>query len=265
MNKEIIDRLDQLSEDVRDASLSNQTSDAVLLVWKQYLNNDQEDLSLFKTIIGLVFLKDIKIEQLPLALKEAFEFDEETVKKVSLLVLCEMIYPVKDHFPGVEDEILKLGGEIPKETVKEIQKEKGLQQFTSREEAISDMLDKEKEEEEERTKGAVVYGKIEELIKQFPEIGDTVIGIQNSITLKDMPDMKPMIKYWIQDYKDKVGIYNHSNLDRVQYVCHDKNPREMNDEERRQLNLVVKSVDGEIDLPYSPQLKRIDFSLIAEE
>ena len=265
MNAEIRNRLNQLPDNIIDSSLSDQASDAILLVWKQYLGDGTEKLDMFKNIVGLVFLKDIKIEQLPLALKEAFGFDEETVKKISLLVLCEMIYPVKDYFPGVEDEILKLGGELPKESVKEIQKEKDLQQFTSREEAISDMLDKEKEEEDERTKDAVVYGKIEELIKQFPEIGDTVIGIQSSITLKDMPDMKPMIKYWIQDYKDKVGIYNHSNLDRVQYVCHDKNTREMNDEERRQLNLVVKSVDKEIDLPYSPQLKRIDFSLIEDE
>jgi hypothetical protein len=39
----------------------------------------------------------------------------------------------------------------------------------------------------------------------------------------------------------------------------------MNDEERRQLNLIVKSVDGEVDLPYSPKMKKIDFSLIQDE
>jgi hypothetical protein len=118
----------------------------------------------------------------------------------------------------------------------------------------------------EKTKDKIVYGKIEDLIRQHPELGDEVIGAQNSIDLKGMSGMKPMIKYWIQDYKDKVGIYNdHSNLDRVQYVCHDKNTRSMNDEERRQLNLIVKSFDGDIDLPYSPKLKKIDFSLIQDE
>ena len=114
-------------------------------------------------------------------------------------------------------------------------------------------------------RGYAHIGVIEELIAQYPQLGDCVIGAQSAISIKDMPDMKPMIKYWIKDYKDKVAIYNHTNLDRVQYICHDKNTRNMNDEERRQLNLIVKSVDGEIELPYSTRMKKIDFSLIEEE
>ncbi|MDD3006455.1 MAG: hypothetical protein PHX30_02615 [Candidatus Pacebacteria bacterium] len=262
MNKEIIARLNQLPDNIRDNSLSDQSSDAILLVWKQYLNDDKEKLEKFKDVVGLTFLKDAKVEQLSLILKEAFQFDEKTAAEVALVILCKMLYPVKDFYPGVEDEILKLGGEIPKE----IKVEKVAQQFANREEAIEDMLDKERAEIVEKTKDKIVYGKIEDLIRQHPELGDEVIGAQNSIDLKGMSGMKPMIKYWIQDYKDKVGIYNdHSNLDRVQYVCHDKNTRSMNDEERRQLNLIVKSFDGDIDLPYSPKLKKIDFSLIQDE
>lgn len=261
MNKEIIARLNQLPDNVRDSSLSDQSSDAILLIWEKYLNDDKEKLDKFKDIVGLTFLKDAKVEQLPAILKEAFQFDEKTAAEVALIVFCEMLYPVKDYYPGVEAEILKLGGEIPKVVVEE----KKTQQFANREEAIEDMLDKEHAEAEAQTKDAIDSGKIEDLLVRYPGLGDEVIGVQNSIDLKGMPGMKPMIKYWIQDYKDKVGIYNHTNLDRVQYICHDKNTRSMNDEERRQLNLVVKSVDGEIELPYSPKMKKIDFSLIQDE
>ncbi|MFA6896841.1 MAG: hypothetical protein WCQ96_00990 [Patescibacteria group bacterium] len=261
MNAETLNRLEQLPEYVQDGSFSERTGDAILLVWKKYLGDDEEKLEKFKDIVGLVYLKDIKIEQLHLVLKEAFGFDEKVADEVALVVLCEMLYPVKNFYPGVEGEIIKLGGEIPKEAVEE----KVVQQFANREEAIEDMLEREDAEEEAKKEDVIIYGNIENLISKYPELGDFVIGTQNSITLKDMPDMKPMIKYWIRDYKDKVGIYNHSNLDRVQYICHDKNTRSMNDEERRQLNLVVKSVDGEIELPYSTKMKRIDFSLITEE
>lgn len=261
MNIEIRNRLDQLPDYVRDASLSDKASDAILLVWGQYLGYDEDKLNKLKDIVGLTYLKDAKIEQLLSILREAFGFDEKTATEVALIVLCEMFHPVKDVYPGVEDEIVKLGGEIPKEIVKE----NTTQQFANREEAIEDMLDRERGVEEAKTKDLIIYANIEELIKQHPEIGDTIIGVQDSIVLKDMPNMKPMIKYWIRDYKDKVGIYNHSNLDRVQYVCHDKNTRSMNDEERRQLNLIVKSVDGDIELPYSPKTKKIDFSLIEDE
>lgn len=261
MDEEIINRMAQLPEEVENISRSEQASTAILLVYREYLDRDKERLEKFKDIVELTFLKDIKVEQLPLILKEALGLNEKQSTEVALLILYEMLFPIKDFFPGVEDEIIKLGGEIPKEIVKE----NTTQQFANREEAIEDMLDKEKEAEAEKTKDMIIYAKIEDLIKQHPEIGDTIIGVQDSIVLKDMPDMKPMIKYWIRDYKDKVGIYNHSNLDRVQYVCHDKNTRSMNDEERRQLNLIVKSVDGDIELPYSPKTKKIDFSLIEDE
>ena len=261
MNKEIRGRLDKLPENVRDSSLSDKSSDTILLVWEKYLNGDDEKLEKFKDIVGMVYLKDIQIEQLRLVLKEAFGFDEKVADEVALVVLCEMLYPVKNFYPGVEDEIIKLGGEIPKEVVEE----KVVQQFANREEAIEDMLEREDAEEEAEKEDVIIYGNIENLISKYPELGNFVVGTQNSISLKDMPNMKPMIKYWIQDYKNKVGVYNHSNLDRVQYICHDKNTRSMNDEERRQLNLVVKSVDGEIELPYSAKMKRIDFSLITEE
>lgn len=262
MNAEIVNRLNKLPDNLRDSSLSDKSSAAISLIRERYLSDDRDKLDKFKDIVGLTYLKDAKIEQLPLILKEALGFDEKTAAEVALVVLCEMFYPVKDFYPGVEEEIVKLGGEIPKGVVPE----KITQQYTNREEAIEEMIDKQHEEEEEKKKDEIVYAKIADLIAQHPELGDAIIGMQSSIAVKNMPDMKPMIKYWIQDYQNKVGVYHdHSNLDRVQYVCHDKNTRNMNDEERRQLNLVLKSVDGEIDLPYSAKMKKIDFSLIEEE
>jgi len=122
------------------------------------------------------------------------------------------------------------------------------------------------EAERERMADTIVNDNIGNLMVNFPESGEMVIGSQNSISVKGMIlDMKPMIKYWIQDYKEKMGYYNHSNLERVQYVCHDKNTRNMNEEERRQLNLILKSADEEIQLPYSTKRKKIDFSLVGEE
>lgn len=262
MNVEINDRLDQLPEKIRDHTLGDQASDAILKVWKDYLAKDISKLGKFKDVIGLALLKDIKVEQLSVVLREMFEFDDSTAAAVTVLILREMFHPVKEYFPGTDEEIVRLGGEVPVE----VAREKATQQFTSREEEIEDMLDQQAKEEEAKSQQEIVYGKIEDLIRQFPDIGTMVIGTQNAISLKGMPDMKPMIKYWIQDYKDKVSVYaDHSNMDRVQYVCHDKNTRSMNDEERRQLNLIAKSVDGDIELPYSQKLKKIDFSLIQDE
>jgi len=262
MNVEINDRLNQLPDKVRDHTLGDQASDAILRVWKEYLGGDRDKLDKLKDIVGMALLKDIKIEQISVVLREMFAFDDNMAAEASVLLLREMFHPIKEYFPGTDEEIVRLGGEVPVE----VARDKATQQFTSREEEIEDMLDQQAKEEEEMSQQEIVYGNIEDLIRQFPDVGTMVIGTQNAISLKGMPDMKPMIKYWIQDYKDKVMVYaDHSNMDRVQYVCHDKNTRNMNDEERRQLNLIAKSVDGETELPYSRKLKKIDFSLIQDE
>jgi hypothetical protein len=113
----------------------------------------------------------------------------------------------------------------------------------------------------ERLADTIIEKPIEELIKEFPEVGDQQIGNQKAIIIKDMPiPMKPLVKYWMQDYREKMGYYEHSNMDRVKYVYHDKNTRTMNEEERRQLNLVLKSLDEGVALAYSTRMKKIDFS-----
>lgn len=269
MNKEIRNRLDQLPDDIRDCSLGDPAEDAIYAIWQEHIGDNDAKLDMLKDIIGLVYLKEIRIEDLAKRLREILGFDEAAANASAALILANMFYPVKTYYPGVEEEIIKLGGQLPQAEPEPeeamIKKDGALQQFTNREEEISDMLDKERQAEEEKKKDMVVYGKIEDLIARYPELGDLVIGMQDSISIKDMPDMKPMLKYWIQDYKDKVGIYRHTNMDRVQYICHDRNTRSMNEEERRQLNLVVKSVDGEIELPYSTKTKKIDFTLIQDE
>lgn len=271
MNKEIRDRLDQLPEVIRDCSLSDAADDAIYTIWKSHIGDNDAKLDMLKDIIGLVYLAEIRIEDLAMRLREILGFDEPVARESAALILSNMFYPVKEYYPGVEEEIARLGGSLPQPEapVESVQgpskQEKVLQQFTNREEEISEMLDKERQAEDEKKKDMVVYGKIEDLISRYPELGDMVIGLQSSISLKDMPDMKPMLKYWIQDYKDKVGVYRHTNMDRVQYICHDRNTRSMNEEERRQLNLVVKSVDGEVELPYSTKKKKIDFTLVQDE
>jgi hypothetical protein len=230
-----------------------------------YIKEDDSErdnkIQAMKDVEGLVTLKDIKLESLVPEIGSRMGLDEKSAKEVALIMLCDIFYPIKDFFPGIEDEILKLGGELPKGLVKGLD-----EQFLKREEEMEEMEAEKVEAERERMADTIVNDNINKLMANFPESGEMVIGSQKSIAVKDMPvEMKPMIKYWIEDYKQKMGYYNHSNLERVQYVCHDKNTRNMNEEERRELNLILKSADEEIELPYSTKRKKIDFSLIEEE
>lgn len=221
-------------------------------------NLSDESMLLLSDIKAEILLKDIKLEDIKDRIKNDLGIDKQSSKEITLIILSEIFYPIKDFFPGIEDEILKLGGEIPKEKPKRLD-----EQLLKREDEMEEMEERKKGEEEERLKDAIISKPIEELIKEFPSVGEQAIGSQKEITLKRFPvPMKPLIKYWLEDYKEKTGYFQHSNIDRVQYVYHDKNTRNMNEEERRQLNLVLKSSDEGTALPYSTRMKKVDFGKI---
>jgi hypothetical protein len=225
------------------------------------LQGDEEKIDLAKDILGLVALHEIKIEDLAVEVAIRLKLPAATAKDIALIMLCEIFYPIRDFFPGIEDAITNLGGEVPKEEIKVFG-----EQMLKREEEIEELQRQKEEEETERLADTIITEDIETLIEHYPPVEEMLIGSQKSITVKGMDvEMKPMIKYWISDFKEKTGNYRHTNLERVQYVCHDTNTRSMNDEERRQLNLVLKSLDKEIKLPYSTKKGKIDFSLVPED
>lgn len=267
MKKELREKIEStLPQFVGDNLYEDHTLDANGKIIEGYLRGGDEGyeenrIENMKNILGLVTLKEIKMENLAEVVGKILDLNEKEAQEVALIMLREIFYPIKAFFPGIEDAILSLGGEIPKEMPKPVG-----EQFLVREEEIEEIERQKEIAEQERLADTIVMDGIDNLMSQFPEAGAMVIGSQKSIIVKNMPvEMKPMIKYWIQDYKEKMGYYRHSNLERVQYVCHDKNTRNMNEEERRQLNLVLKSSDGEVELPFSTKRKKIDFSLVNEE
>ena len=222
---------------------------------------DDKKMLILSDIKAMILLKDMRIEDLFSSIKKELNLDDKTANEITLIILCEILYPIKDYFPGIKDEILKLGGEVPK-----VEPKKMSGQMIKRDEEMEEIQEEEKRKEEEEMKDTIIEKPIGDLIKEFPEVGEQQIGSQKAIIIKDMPvPMKPLVKYWMQDYLEKMGNFEHSNIDRVKYVYHDKNTRTMNDEERRQLNLILKSLDEKISLTYSTRMKKIDFSKMNDE
>lgn len=261
MEDQLRKRISMMPEFIRDSISEDYTVDAIISIREKFLNDDRDKTEMLKNIIGLVIVKDLKMEQIAEALEEAFGLSKEDTNRITLIILTRIFYPISDYFPGIEDEIIKLGGEIPK--TKPITFN---QQLIKREEEMEAISEEEERKEEEAEKDMIVNLPIRELVKQYSKVEDQQIGTQESIMVQnsDVP-MKPLVKYWIRDYLEKTGYHEHSNLDRVQYVYHDKNTKSMNEEERRQLGLVLKSLDEELPLPYSTKTGKIDFSKIVEE
>lgn len=259
MNEEYIKRFQELPEFVQEA-FGGDDYLVNIKIMDDYKFTEEMTQSLM-AIKFQILLKDIKLEEISGKIQKDLKVDKKIADEITLILLRETYFPVKDFFPGIEDEILKLGGKIPKEKPKMANVI-----FLKREDEIEKMREEEERREKERAADAIIYDSIENLIKKYPQAGEYIIGGQKAIEVKNMPiPMKPMVKYWIEDYREKMEYAHHSNIDRMQYVYHDKNTKAMNEEERRQLNLILKSLDEGLSLPFSVKKKRIDFSRIAEE
>ncbi len=258
MSEKSKNRFQALPSFVTDNLYADHSLEAITEIRERYLGGDLDKNKILKDIIALTVLKDIKIEQIKEVLEEALKLKEKESNQVALIILCNILHPIKDFFPGIEDQIVKLGGEVPKPLPK-----KNNEQLLKREEEMEEMKAEEKKIEVEKMKDTIVNMPVKDLVINYPMVESQVIGSQESIMVKgsDIP-MKPIIKFWMKDYLEKMGFYKHSNLERVQYVYHDKNTRKMNEEERRQLGLVLKSLDEEMDLPLSTRTQKIDFGKI---
>ena len=256
-NIEMMRKIRLLPDFVYNALLTNEGISANSEIIKKYELNDEQKNEMLDLNLNIIF-KEVAIENLSDSIEQNLKVNKEIASQVTLDLFLKKFYLAASYFPGIEDEILRLGGEIPKEKPKKLG-----EQLLKREEEMDRIKEEERQAEVERMADTIISKSVDELLKEFPVVGNQQIGSQESITLKTKPEpMKPLIKYWLEDYKEKMGYYNHSNIERVQYVYHDKNTKSMNEEERRQLNLILKSADEKILLPYSTKSKKIDFSRI---
>ncbi len=258
MKVEYIEKIKKLPTYVQDA-LGENAGEANAKIQEEYDLGDDK-ISILSDIKAEILLKNFRIEDLFTVIKEALKLNDKIAKEITLIILCEILHPIKDYFPGIDDEILKLGGEVPKTKRKMMNA-----QLLKRTEEMEAMQEEKEREEAERMADTIINETIENLIKKYPKVGEQVIGNQKAIEIEGLPlPMKPLVKYWLKDYQEKMDYVWHSNIDRAHYVYQDKNTKNMNEEERRQLNLILKSLDEKISLPYSTRLKKIDFSKIGE-
>ncbi len=253
MKEEYFERIRKLPEFVQDAlGEASYKSDIKL-------SNDYglsgEALSHLTDIEARILLKEISIEDVFEVIKKELELDDKIAKEISLIILCEVLYPIKDYFPGIEDAITTLGGEIPK-----IKPKKQTQDLVDEEKIIERQERTVREQmEAEAKKEKIVEADIKTLLKNYSASGDQEIG-QNSIDVPSVAlSVKPKIKYWIECYKEATGYGWNTNMERVKFIYHDKNTRGMNEEERRQLGMVLKSLDEGTSLAYLVKARRIDF------
>ena len=252
---EFMKKVNNLPDFVYDAIMGVEGTKANGEISEKFKLSDDQKSEMLSLISEITF-KDIPIENLSSETEKRLKVNQEIAKQISLELLQKEFFLVKDYFPGIEDAITSLGGDVPKIIPKK---------------QTQDLVDEEKIEERQRQtvkerieaeakREKVVQHDIKTLLKEYAPAGEQAIG-QNSIEAPSVAlPVKPKIKYWIECYKEATGYGWNTNMERVKFIYHNKNTRGMNEEERRQLGLVLKSLDEGTPLAYLEKGKRIDFS-----
>jgi len=251
---EFMKKVSSLPDFVYEVIMGVEGTEANKEVSEKFGLSDEQRSEMLNLISEITF-KDIPIENLFPEIEKRLKINQETAKQISLELLQKEFFLVKDYFPGIEDAIKSLGGEVPK-----IAPKKQVQELVDEEKIEERQRQTIKEQiEAEAKREKVVQADIKSLLKEYTPAGEQEIG-QNSIEVPSVAlPVKPKIKYWIECYKEATGYGWNTNMERVKFIYHDKNTRGMNEEERRQLGLVLKSLDEGTPLTYLVKGKKIDF------
>ena len=100
---------------------------------------------------------------------------------------------------------------------------------------------------------------IAEALKNYPNLGEKSITV-NNLKLKYFSNsVRPSIKNWITDFHDNMGAGKHGTVDRGNYLFHSENGKRLTPMERQKLSLLLKSLDEQTLLSIDEESQTIVF------
>ncbi len=100
---------------------------------------------------------------------------------------------------------------------------------------------------------------ISETLQEYPEVGEQLITSRH-IRLKIFPEpVRPSIKNWLSDYTFGLGYETHDSMTRGNYLFKSENGRNLSQEDREKLSLILKSYDENIPLVIDTVAKQVLF------
>jgi len=243
----------QLPQQVKKVLLSNEITEIIFGINTSYgLNSKQREI--MAQIVGQIFVNNIPINRFLDAMQKNIDLPQNILSGVALLITKEIFFPLKEYFSDLEPLInqwrataaspkhKKESLNLPKEPSKE-QKESSLP-------AQAKTVPRQPQ---------ITKKDIKNLLKEFPELWNQLISAQ-PIKIADFNEsVRPSVKNWLKDYIQQKGTGHHSIVERSDYLYRNPNAQKLNQENRRNLNNILKSYDENTALPFSLKDEKILF------
>ena len=118
---------------------------------------------------------------------------------------------------------------------------------------------------QEAQKKNIVKMSLNEAIAKYPSILDQIIT-KKAITSKPfLKSLKPTIKNWIMVYEKVLDVSKHDALERGKFIFSSEATKNISDEEKRRLSLILKSRDEDSNLMINAENGQLVFAVKKEQ
>lgn len=212
--------------------------------------------------IGLIFIKEIKLKDLPKVISEKISIDQQIIYGLSF-ELNERIF---NKFPEYFTDALDLMEQWEKlKTPPVISEDEAWKKVLELEpwilEAEKEKRESAKEEGEKLKKiqASFINISFSDALKKYPDVGEQLIT-SSHIKLKNFPDpARPSIKNWLSDYTFNLGYDPHSSIVRGNYLFQSENARMLNSTDKQKLSFILKAFDENSPVSVNITTKQIVF------
>ena len=209
--------LQKLSLEVKELIFSEDFTDKNLAVADKF-NLNQSQLSLVLDVEEKIWLKKIDVLDLPAELENAGISSDKDIRKLSLEIAINILWPLQDYLKNVNRLILRLGGKVPKL--------KHLRKLTLKNPGLPDTV-----------KGVVKF-----LLEKYPDLKNKRLSSKKIIS-KNGRRVMPTITNWLEDYIHFLGAGYHNSLQRSKYLAKSLNILDTDEDEREVLRHFFTSYD----------------------
>jgi hypothetical protein len=96
-------------------------------------------------------------------------------------------------------------------------------------------------------------------LSKYEKLGQQVITSEKIKLKTQIEPVRPSLFNWLKYYRDELGIGQHNNVERGEFLFRSENGRKLSGEERERISLVLKSVEEHLPIAIDTERQEIIF------
>lgn len=254
-----VEKIEKLPEDIKKYFISNKPR--LALEKSCFLFSIPEEvIQDISGPIGLIFVGDIKLENLPHIIWENLHLEKPQIYGLAYEINKRLFNKFPEYFKD-SGALLDQWSRLKSNPI--ISEDEAWKKVLEIEPWI---MEEEESQQPVRTEETPAYKiaseniSLIEALKKYPNISEQTIT-SNNIKSKNYQDpIRPSVKNWLSDYTANLGYENHTSMERGNYLFQSENTRNLSYQDRQKLSQILKSFDEKSPLNIDVATKQIVFS-----